>query len=119
MSLLFTLTSSGAAGAVTPQNSNDLPVGAYRELSINLTLTSFTGGASPSITVKTNVKGADGVYYTIDNPAPLTAAGTIQRSVGAGVGASPTTSFGDLVQISVVIAGSPTAAVWSLSVTGK
>jgi hypothetical protein len=120
VSLLYTVTQSGAAGAVTPQNSPDLPVGQYHELSVDLTLTSFTGGASPSINVLTKRKGADGVYYTVDTPTAITAAGPISRSIGGGLGISSTfTGFGDVVQVSVVITGAPTAASWSVSVTAK
>jgi hypothetical protein len=119
MALLYTVTTSGAPGAVTPQNSADLPAGSYHELNVDLTLTSFTGGASPSINVITKRKGGDGVYYTIDTPTAITSAGVISRAIGAGVGVSPNTGFGDVVQVSVVITGAPTAASWSIAVHAK
>lgn len=122
MSLLGTITASGASGASTPQNVvNDGPVGTYHELSVDLTLTSFTGGTTPGITIVTSRKGADGVYYAIDSPTAITAAGVISRSVGGGLGPSggPFTGFGDVLRVQVVITGAPTAASWSASVTAK
>lgn len=106
-------TSGNQTGLV----SADLAVGQYHELQIDFNLTSITGGTSPSFNVTTKRKGADGIYYPIDTPTPITAVGNISRSIGAGL-ATPA-SLGGTIQVSVVVTGAPTGAAWTLSVQGK
>ena len=104
MSLLVTTTGAGTTGGAG-FISADLPVGGYRELSLDLTLTTLTGGVSPTVNLITKRHAGDGVYYQIDTPTALSAAGAISRGLGAGVGVSPSIGFGDLVQVSVVVTG--------------
>ena len=101
---------SGLAGS-------DLYVDTYSVLAVDLNLTSLTGGTSPTVNVVTKRKGADGIYYTIDTPTALTAAGAISRSIG--VGAAQNVWPGEVIQVSVVVTGAPTGAAWTLSVQGR
>lgn len=115
MSSIYTQV-GGAAGVVSP----DLPVGLYHELTVGLSLTALAGGASPSVGIVVKVRGEDGILYQISAPAALTAVGVQFTSLGAGLGITPpNTDFGDLIQVSVVVAGGPTGCSWSLSVSGK
>lgn len=104
---------AGQSGLAT----TDLAVGIYHELAIDFNLSSLTGGTSPSVNIVTKRKGADGIYYTIDTATALTAVGAISRSLGAGLASNA--SFGDLIQVSIVITGAPTGAAWTLSIKGK
>ena len=105
------------SGNQTGFTSSDLYVDTFCELAIDFNLTSITGGTSPTVNVITKRKGADGVYYTIDTPTALTAAGSLSRSLGRGC--AQNVSFGEVIQVSVVVTGSPTGAAWTLSVQGK
>lgn len=106
-------TSGNQTGVV----SADLPVGQYHSLAIDFSLTSITGGTSPSFNVTTARKGADGVYYPVDTPTALTATGKISRSLGPGC--TQGVEFGATIQVSVVVTGGPSGAAWTLSIQGK
>ena len=105
------------SGAQTGLAGADLQVGIYHELALDFNFTGFTGGSSPTIAVKVTRKGADGVYYSIASPAALNAAGTVSLSIGANL--TTNVSFGDIIQASVTVTGSPTNAPWTLSIKGK
>jgi hypothetical protein len=105
----------GAAGFV----SADLQTGPYHELIVGLNVTALSGGVTPSVGFVLKMRGEDGTLYQIAAPTALTVVSSIVYGFGAGIGASPSVNFGDLVQVSIVVAGGPTGCAWTLSMSGK
>lgn len=112
----YTLASTTTSGAT--QNSGDLAVGAYTEISIDITTTA-QAGTSPTIQYFYERKGADGLYYTLWQSAVLTlAANTLSTSIGAGLAYNQ--SLGLTGRLRWVIGGSATPTfTHSLNVYGK
>ncbi len=103
--------------ATTNFSSADLAVDRLSELAIDLNLTTLTGGTTPSIQLLVDRKGADGIYYQIDNPTALSAVGALSRSLGAGT-ANPVV-FGNLLRVRTTILGAPTTIAYTISAIGK
>jgi len=64
-------------------NSADLNVAAFRELAVDVNVTSLTGVA-PTVAFFIDRKGADGIYYQIWNSNTLSAVGPFSDSIGPG-----------------------------------
>ena len=80
---IYTLASTTTTGST--QNSGDVSVGPYTELSIDINTTA-QAGSSPTIQYFWERKGADGIYYVIWQSAVLTSAtNTLSVSVGSGM----------------------------------
>jgi len=101
---LYTLASIATSG--TTQNSGDLAVGSYHEVSIDINTTAQSG-TSPTIQYFFERKGADGLYYVLWQSAVLTlAANTLSTSVGPGLAYNQ--SLGNTDRLRWVVGGSAT-----------
>lgn len=79
----YTLASTTTSGST--QNSGDITVGAYTEISIDINTTAQSG-TNPTLQLFWERKGADGIYYVLWQSAVLTAAtNTLSTSVGTGM----------------------------------
>lgn len=105
--------------ALGTYNSADIPCGSLTEIAMDISVTTLTGTA-PTLTFSISRKGTDGVYYPIYTGAAISATGVQSVSLGAGLGASPSVSFGNLIRITCVAGGTAlTNAVYTLSLIGK
>lgn len=113
---VYTLASVATSG--TTQNSGDLTVGAYTELSIDINTTAQSG-TSPTVQYFWERKGADGIYYVLWQSSSLTsAANTISTSVGVGMAYNQ--SLGLTGRLRWVVGGSNTPTyTHSINVYGK
>lgn len=101
---LYTLASTVTTGAT--QNSGDLSVAQYREVSIDINTTAQAGTA-PTIQYFFERKGADNNYYVLWQSAVLTAAAnTISTSVGPGLAYNQSLGLTD--RLRWVVGGSAT-----------
>jgi hypothetical protein len=106
-----------SAITVTTPAPAALYVGDFTELAVDLNVTAVAG-TTPSITIKIERQGADGVWYTIYTGAAVTAAGA--QSTDIGVGAATNKAFGSYIRVTETIAGSAGQSVTrSLSIIGK
>jgi hypothetical protein len=112
----YTQTSITTSGAT--QNSADIPVGSYTELSIDINTTA-QAGTSPTIQYFYERKGADNIYYVLWQSAVLTiAANTLSTSIGAGMAYNQ--SLGLTGRLRWVIGGSATPTfTHSINIYGK
>jgi len=103
-SALYTLASIATSGST--QNSGDLAVASYHEVSIDINTTAQSG-TSPTIQYFFERKGADGLYYVLWQSAVLTvAANTLSTSVGPGLAYNQ--SLGNTDRLRWVVGGSAT-----------
>ena len=58
-------------------------------LAIDITLTSFTGGTSPTVTFFLDQLGSDGVWYRVWTSAALSTAGVAGANIGPGESGTP------------------------------
>lgn len=111
------LATANAPITVTTPAPVTLPVGDFTELAVDLNVTAVAG-TTPSIQIKIDRLGADGVWYNIYTGTAVMAAGT--QSVNIGVGASTNVAFGANIRVTEVIAGTAGQSVTrSLSIIGK
>ncbi len=112
----YTLASTTTSGST--QNSGDITVGPYTEISIDINTTA-QAGTNPTIQYFWERKGADGIYYALWQSAVLTAAtNTLSTSIGAGMAYNQ--SLGLTGRFRWVIGGSATPTfTHSLNVYGK
>ncbi len=99
---------SQASGVTTgsTQNSGDLTVGPYTEISLDINTTA-QAGTSPTIQYFYERKAADGIYYVLWQSAVLSAAAnTISTSIGAGMAYNQ--SLGATGRLRWVVGGSAT-----------
>jgi hypothetical protein len=86
-----------AATAVTgtaSSNTTDIDVSQYRELALDINVTSFTG---TNIAFFLQRKDAAGNYVAIYSPTALTTTGTVAQTIG--VGAETNKGFGTIARI--------------------
>ena len=111
---------SQASGVTTgsTQNSGDLTVGPYTEISLDINTTA-QAGTSPTIQYFYERKAADGIYYVLWQSAVLSAAAnTISTSIGAGMAYNQ--SLGATGRLRWVVGGSATPTfTHSLNIYGK
>lgn len=96
--------------------SANLPVGIYRELTVDVDVTALAG-TSPTITPYVQRLGADGVWYPLWTGTTLSATGTVSTSIGAGLATNQ--SFGGTVRFGYTIAGTTPSITLSASMQGK
>jgi len=108
------LNLSSAARATYSQQFTGL--GGYTELACDFNVTALTGGTAPTVTFKVSRIGADGVLYQLESATALSAAGVISYNIGAGL---DNKSFGDGIQVDMVVTGAPTNITFSASIKAK
>lgn len=110
------------SGAQATANSGtSFSTAAVESLAVDITLTSFTGGTSPSITFFVDRLGSDNVWYRIWTSAALTSAGATSVQIGpfpSGTGIYTAVLTGT-ARFGWSTAGSPTAVTFSASVIGR
>jgi hypothetical protein len=90
-------------------------------LAVDITLTSFTGGTTPSVTFYVDRLGNDGAWYRLWTSAALTAAGPTSASIGpgqSGTNAAPGVLTGTC-RFGWSSTGAPTSITFSASVSGR
>jgi hypothetical protein len=112
----YSLASTTTTGST--QNSGDIAVGPYTEISIDINTTA-QAGTSPTIQYFYERKGADGIYYVLWQSTVLTAAtNTLSTSIGAGMAYNQ--SLGATGRMRWVIGGSATPTfTHTINVQGK
>jgi hypothetical protein len=112
----YSLASTTTTGST--QNSADITVGSYTEISIDINTTA-QAGTSPTIQYFYERKGADNIYYVLWQSAVLTAsANTLSTSIGAGMAYNQ--SLGLTGRLRWVVGGSATPTfTHSLNIYGK
>lgn len=91
-------------------------LGGYTELAIRFNVTALTGGTSPTVTFKISDLGDTGNIYQLEQATALSAAGVITYNIGAGL---DNKSFGDGIQVDMVLTGAPTSVTFSASIKAK
>lgn len=97
---------------------------------LDITLTSFTGGTTPSATFTLARQGADGVFYTVWTSTPQTGAITYSIDLSPSVTYQTTGNpnapdaavhcvFTALARFTYAFAGSPTSVRFSASLVGR
>lgn len=119
-----------AAYTATVPSSCTVATNALTNLALDITLTSFTGGTTPTITFILERQGADGVWYQICTTGALNAAQTVSVDLSpssAGTTAAPLTSTSqhavltNSLRLRWTLGGgvAPTAVTFSASVVGS
>src|SRR5258708_3672271 len=113
---VYSLASTTTSGST--QNSGDLTVGAYTEISLDINTTA-QAGTSPTLQIFYERKAADGIYYVLWQSAVLTTAtNTMSTSIGAGMAYNQ--SLGVTGRLRWVVGGSATPTfTFSASIQGK
>ncbi|SRR6266487_31118 len=113
---VYSLASTQTSGST--QNSGDLTVGAYTEISLDINTTAQSG-TSPTLQLFYERKGADGIYYVLWQSAVLTvAANTLSTSIGSGMAYNQ--SLGLTGRLRWVVGGSATPTyTFSANIQGK
>lgn len=99
----------------------------FTALAVDLSITAFTGGTSPTVKFFLNRLGADGLWYPMWAPAVgLSAAGTVSVNVGPGQSGTATATqiwipsvLTTQAQFGWTFTGSPTSVTFSASVVGR
>lgn len=114
--IVYALASTATSG--TTQNSGDLTIGPYTEISIDINTTAQSG-TNPTLQLFWERKGADNIYYVLWQSAVLTAAtNTLSTSIGAGMAYNQ--SLGLTGRLRWVIGGSATPTyTFSANIYGK
>lgn len=118
---LFTLTSTtmGTTGTYPFPTTTSL------QLAIDVTVTSFTGGSSPSVTFKLDRLGADGAWYNVwtgtavSSPPATVSLNVGQVPVNAGPPQSVTAVLTQTARLTWTTAGAPTSWNGSISIMGS
>lgn len=90
-------------------------------LAVDITLTSFTGGAAPTVTFFIDRLGNDSVWYRVWTSAALNGAGVTSVNIGpgmSGTGGFPAVLTGTC-RFGWSSTGAPTAITFSASVGGR
>lgn len=128
---LYTLPSAAYTSAIPASPSNVFDTTFITYAAFDATITSFTGGTSPSIAFLLERQGADGAWYQILSTGGLTSApSTVSVDISPGLNGSfsgPPSStiqhnvFTNTARVRWTLGGSvaPTAVTFSLSVIGR
>ncbi|MFF0409065.1 hypothetical protein ACFYUY_01345 [Kitasatospora sp. NPDC004745] len=115
--LTYVLVPQAAANVV----GNSFSTASVSCLAIDITLSSFTGGTTPTITFFLDRFGADGTWYRVWTSSALNSAGATSVQVGpfpAGTGIATAVLTGT-ARFGWSTTGSPTAVTFSGSVVGR
>ncbi|MEV5944439.1 hypothetical protein [Streptomyces sp. NPDC051994] len=90
-------------------------------LAVDVTLTSFTGGTSPTVTFFVDRLGSDGVWYRLWTSAALNGAGVTSVQIGPFPAATGivTAVLTGTARFGWTSTGTPTAITFSASVVGR
>ncbi|MGW7001425.1 hypothetical protein ACWGCW_01010 [Streptomyces sp. NPDC054933] len=94
---------------------------AIEAIAVDITLTSFTGGSSPSVTFFVDRLGNDSVWYRTWTSSALTTATTVSQVIGPFPAATGITTavLTGTARFGWSSSGSPTAITFSASVVGR
>lgn len=123
---------AGSAGAATfltylsgaqavSNTGTSFSTGSVSALAVDVTLTSFTGGTSPTVTFFVDRLGADGVWYRIWTSSALNSATAVSVQIGpfpSGTGIFTAVLTGT-ARFGWSSTGTPTAITFSASVIGR
>jgi len=122
-----TYTLASAAQAVTNTGTAFSTTG-FDALMVDINITAFTGGTTPTITFFVERQGTDGVWYRVWQSASQNAAAKVDVTIGAAV---PTVAAGANVAQGVTAGltasarfgwsttGAPTSVTFSASIVGR
>jgi hypothetical protein len=96
-------------------DSGDLAVGAVSQLALDLTVSALDPAAS--VVFELRRKAADGLYYAVWTSDAVSSAGTVSRSVGAGLESAQ--SFGRTAKLVWTITGGTAGVTFSGGIDGK
>lgn len=122
----LTLATFPSAAYTTASSPVTFSTAGLTLMAIDVTVTSFSGGSSPTVQFFLDRLGVDSVYYTVWTSQSLNAAGANSVSIGPGFGSAFSGPVG--VQYGVftafgrfrwVYTGSPTSVTFSASVVGR
>lgn len=90
-------------------------------LAVDITLTSFTGGTTPTVTFFVDRLGSDGVWYRVWTSAALNSAGVTSIQIGPFPAATGifTAVLTGTARFGWTSTGTPTAITFSASVIGR
>jgi hypothetical protein len=108
VSTAYTISATAAGGPYI--------VGPYAELAADFNIT-VKSGTSPTLQFFIDRIGADAVAYNIWSSSVISVIGQISTSIGSGF--STNQSFGSLIQVRWVIAGTTPSWTYSVSIIGK
>lgn len=97
----------------------------YSSLAVDVSVTAFTGGTSPTITFFVNRLGGDGLWYQVWTSGAISSAKSLSASIGPGQsgGSSGAGGFSAVLttqaQFGWSFAGSPTSITFSGSVAAR
>lgn len=97
------------------------PTATTSALAVDITLTSFTGGTTPTVTFFVDRLGSDGVWYRAWTSAALSSAGATSVQIGpfpSGTGIFTAVLTGT-ARFGWTSTGTPTAITFSASVIGR
>jgi hypothetical protein len=121
----YSLVSAAQAAADT---GTSFSTKGFRELTLDINVTAFTGGTTPSITFFLERQGNDGVWYRVWQSAAQSGAAKLPVTIGPG---TPTVAAGANVSQGVTAGltstarfgwsttGTPTSVTFSASIVGK
>lgn len=116
-----TLVTYASGVQATSNTGTSFATSTVSGLAVDITLTSFTGGTSPSVTFFIDRQGADTVWYRIWTSSALTTAGATSVQIGpwpSGTGIVTAILTGT-ARFGWTTAGTPTAVTFSASVIGR
>ena len=112
--------------AQTAAGSETVSTAAFSSLAIDINVTAFAGGTSPSVTFTLARVGSDGVQYPMWSSGAISTVSKMSASIGAGftggtgsqgAGGFPIALTGSAV-FAWTFSGSPTSVTFSASVVG-
>ncbi len=107
-----------ASTAQAPANSGvSFSTAGMSGLAVDITLTSFTGGAGPAITFFLERFGSDGVWYRVWTSAALNTPGVTSVNIGQGMGTAAVLT--GTARFGWSTTGAPSAVTFSASVIGR
>jgi hypothetical protein len=112
-----TVITYASAAQATANTGVSFSTAGMTGLAVDVTLTSFTGGSSPSVTFFVDRFGSDGVWYRVWTSSGLTGAGATSASIGPSMGTAAVLT--GTARFGWSTAGSPTAVTFSASVIGR
>lgn len=110
-----------SAAQAAPNTGTSFSTVGVTALAVDLTVTAFTGGTSPSVTFFVDRLAADGLWYRMWTSTGITAAGSTSSNIGpgqAGTGNVAAVLTGT-ARFGWSFIGTPTSVTFSASVIGR